>query len=59
MNWVHAIQNWRQVPLEEQRRIRLARLPKKVARSMAFEGESVEQQMLEEELVRLTQPLDT
>ena len=59
MNWVQAIQNWRRVPLEEQRRIRIARLPKKVARSMAFEGEPVEEQMLEEELVRLTQPLDT
>lgn len=59
MNWVQAIQNWREVPLEEQRRIRLARLPKKVARSMAFEGEPVEQRMLEEELVRLTQQLDT
>lgn len=59
MNWVQAIQNWRRVPLEEQRRIRIARLPNKVARSMAFEGEPVEERMLEEELVRLTQQLDT
>jgi hypothetical protein len=59
MNWIQAVQNWRQIPLEEQRRIRLARLPRKVARSMAFEGEPVDQRMLEEELARLTQRRDT
>lgn len=53
MNWVQAIRKWRLLPPEEQRRIRLARLPRKVARSMAFEGEPVDQKMLELELIRL------
>lgn len=54
MNWMQAVQNWRKIPLEEQSRIRLSRLPIKVARSMAFEGEPVDQRMLEQELARLT-----
>lgn len=59
MDWKSAIQAWRKLPPEEQQRIRRARLPRKVARSMAFEGEPVSQQMLEAELARLTQPQDT
>ncbi len=52
MNWKQAIARWRKLPPEEQDRIRLARLPRKVARSMAFEGEPVDQRMLERELDR-------
>jgi hypothetical protein len=59
MNWVAAIDHWRSLPPEQQRRIRLARLPRKVARSMAFEGEPVDQKILEQELVRLTRQHDT
>lgn len=55
MNWITAIENWRNLPQAEQRRRRRANLPYKVARSMAFEGEPVDQVMLEAELVRLTQ----
>jgi hypothetical protein len=55
MNWILAIHHWRSLPPEEQRGIRRARLPRKVARSMAFEGEPVDQAMLERELDRLTQ----
>jgi len=54
MNWKQAIARWRKLPPEEQDRIRLARLPRKVARSMAFEGEPVDQRMLERELDRRT-----
>jgi hypothetical protein len=54
MNWKLAIERWRKLPSEERDRIRLARLPRKVARSMAFEGEPVDQKMLERELDRHT-----
>jgi len=50
MDWRETIKRWRSLPPEEEARIRLARLPRKVARSMAFEGEPVDQRMLEQEL---------
>ena len=52
MDWKQAILNWRKLPPEEQRRIRLSRIPRKVARSMAFAGEPVDQAMLEVALER-------
>ena len=55
MDWKQAIERWRNLMPEEQARIRLASLPRKVARSMAFEGEPVDQRMLERELDRLGQ----
>ena len=54
MNWKQKIAHWRNLQAQEQARIRLARLPRKVARSMAFEGEPVDERMLEKELDRLT-----
>lgn len=39
MDWKLAIERWRSLRPEEQGRIGLAHLPRKVARSMAFEGE--------------------
>lgn len=53
MDWREAIRHWRSLPADEQRRRRLENLPRKVARSCAFEGEPVDQAMLEAELVRL------
>lgn len=53
MDWRQTIERWRNLTPQEQTRIRLARLPRKVARSMAFEGEPVDQRMLERELDRL------
>ena len=53
MDWKQAIEHWRRLTPKEQRRIRLASLPRKVARSMAFEGEPVDQRILEGELDRL------
>ena len=54
MDWKQAIEHWRRLTPKEQRRIRLANLPRKVARSMAFEGEPVDPTMLERELNRLS-----
>ncbi len=53
MNWTQAVQKWRKLTPEQQRRVRMARLPRKVARSMAFEGEPVDEKMLQQELERL------
>ncbi|NQW03512.1 MAG: hypothetical protein HQ485_05735 [Acidobacteria bacterium] len=44
-----AIRRWRALPPEEQRRQMLALIPEKVARSMAFEGEPVPPEWLEEQ----------
>lgn len=59
MDWIEAIKHWRSLSPAEQRRRALANLPLKVARSMAFEGEPVDQAMLEAELERLMQQPDT
>lgn len=53
MNWIEAIRRWRRLTPQQRRAIRLANLPRKVARSMAFEGEPVDQAMLETELARI------
>lgn len=55
MSWRKSIEEWRALTPEQQREIRHRRLPGKVARSMAFEGEPVDQKMLEEMLVCLTE----
>ena len=57
--WILAVQEWRKLSTEQQRVIRLRNLPHKLARSMAFEGEPVDQAMLERKLARLTQPPTT
>ncbi len=46
-DWKAIVAEWRKLTAEEQRRIRLSRIPRKVARSMAFEGEPVDEKMLE------------
>lgn len=56
MDWQEAIRQWRALPEEEQRRLRLENLPRKVARSFAFEGEPVDLAMLEAELARRLTP---
>ena len=56
-DWQEAIRRWRRLPREEQLRISLSRIPRKVARSMAFEGDPVGERMLEDELERLLEPL--
>jgi hypothetical protein len=54
LNWITAVHQWRLLTPDQQLQIRLRNLPAKVARSMAFAGEPVSQQMLEVELARLT-----
>lgn len=56
MDWKEVIEQWRRLPADERRRISLSRIPGKVARSMAFEGEPVDPRMLETELERLMPP---
>ena len=56
-DWQEDVRRWRQLPSEEQLRISLRRIPRKVARSMAFEGESVDERMLETELEKLLESL--
>lgn len=51
-DWKAIVAEWRKLTAEEKRRIRLSRIPRKVARSMAFEGEPVDEKMLEEFLQR-------
>ena len=53
MDWKEVIDQWRRLPADERRYISLSRIPGKVARSMAFEGEPVDPQMLKTELERL------
>lgn len=54
------IDRWRSLPEAEKLRIRRAWIPRSVARSMAFEGEPVDQKRLEEYLRQITQaPPDT
>jgi hypothetical protein len=52
-NWQEITAEWRKLSPEQKRAVRLSRIPRKVARSMAFEGEPVDEKMLEEELQRL------
>lgn len=56
MDWKQIVEQWRRLPPSEQMRIRLSKIPRKVARSMAFEGEPVDQKMLEAELERRIKP---
>jgi len=52
-NWQAIAAEWRKLSPEQKRAERLSRIPRKVARSMAFAGESVDEKMLKEELQRL------
>jgi hypothetical protein len=56
-DWQENVKRWRQRSPTEQRRISLQMIPRKVARSMAFEGEPVDEQQLEAELQQLLEPL--
>jgi len=53
MDWREVTAAWQQLSPEEQLRRRLARIPEKVARSMAFEGEPVDIEMLKRHLDEL------
>jgi len=51
--WQESARRWRNLPPDEQLRISLRRIPRKVARSMAFEGQPADERMLETELEKL------
>jgi hypothetical protein len=53
MDWKQVIRRWQALPLQEQARRRRLRIPLNVAESMAFEGEPVDQRILEPQLDRL------
>ena len=53
------IQAWQALPPEEQLRRQWAEIPHSVAISMAFEGEPVDQAILEAEHARHPLPLDS
>jgi CRISPR-associated protein Csb2 len=49
-DWKESIARWRQLPESEKYRLRVLSIPRKLARSMAFEGEPVPIEMLEAQL---------
>ena len=63
-SWMEAVERWRRLPLEERRRRQLEAIPRRVANSMAMEGEPVDEAWLrerlapqiQERLARLNQP---
>lgn len=48
MDWKEAVRRWRSLPPAEKARRRWQRIPRNVAQSMAFEGEPVDERILEE-----------
>jgi hypothetical protein len=56
MNWKEVIHRWRALPEEEKHRLRWLSIPRSVARSMAFAGEPVDQELLEAEHARCAMP---
>ncbi len=57
-DWQKIVAQWRKLSPEEKRQIRLRSIPRRVARSMAFEGEPVDEEMLQVELQRLLKQRD-
>lgn len=56
-DWKQAIARWRELPEKEKYRRAMLGIPRRVARSMAFEGEPVSVEMLEAQLERNCQSL--
>lgn len=57
MNWKENIARWRALPPEEKLRRRWEAIPQAVARSMAFEGEPVPVERIQETLARIGPPV--
>jgi hypothetical protein len=49
MSWIESIRHWRALTQAERHRRHSASLPRSAARRVAFEGEAVDQAMLEAE----------
>lgn len=56
MNWQDNIARWRSLPPQDKTRRRWESIPERVARSMAFEDEPVNLQILRETLARIEPP---
>ena len=54
--WIEAIEHWRSLPEEERRRRHQKAIPRRVANSMAMEGEPVDEAWIRERLARRVQP---
>lgn len=50
--WKEAIERWRKLPEEERRRRHQEAIPRRVANSMAMEGEPVDEAWIRERLAR-------
>lgn len=55
-DWMEVIARWRKLPEAEKHAIRWKMIPRSVAASMAFEGETVDLAMLEAEHARRPMP---
>ena len=57
--WKEAIERWRELPEEERRRRHQEAIPRRVANSMAMEGEPVDEAWIRERLARRIRPSAT
>ena len=57
--WIEAVERWRRLPPEEQRRRRLESIPRHVANSMAMEGQPVDEEWIREQLAPHIPPRTT
>ena len=52
-DWIQSIENWRKLPAEERRRRHQESIPRRVANSMAMEGEPVDEECIRKRLAHL------
>ena len=57
--WMKAVEQWRSLTNEERRRQHLEAIPRRVANSMAMEGEPVDEEWIRERLARRIRQPDT
>lgn len=52
-DWIQAIERWRKLPAEERKRRHQESIPRRVANSMAMEGEPVDEECIRKRLAHL------